>query len=206
MPGAQLVVARHGETLLDIALGNTGGENPAGHARHALLFMVGCEANHRHGVHQLIERGRLTLDTPVVSVWPEFGAHGKENVTVGQVLAHRAGFPITPPALKWYQFADMDAASKAVADAELSFAPGSAIQYHSLTFGWALGEIVRRVDGRTIEEFARAEIFAPLEMSNSYLKLPEADFSRAAPLFAADNYADGKQAIQAWNTRNSVWA
>lgn len=201
MPGAQLVVARSGETLLDIALGNTGGEKSVPVTSDTLYYSWSvAKPITAIAIHQLIERGKLTLDTPVVSVWPEFGAHGKDKVTVGQILAHRAGFPITPPALKWYQYADMGAASKAVADAELSFAPGTAIQYHALTFGWALGEIVRRVDGRPIEEFARAEIFAPLRMHNSYLKLPEAELPRAALLFAADDYADGKQAIRAWNT------
>src|SRR5262245_47717307 len=73
MPGAQLVVARHGETLLDVALGNTGGDKSTPVTPETLYYSWSvAKPITAIAVHQLIERGKLVLDTPVDSVWPEF--------------------------------------------------------------------------------------------------------------------------------------
>jgi CubicO group peptidase (beta-lactamase class C family) len=140
-PGMQVVVARHGQIVFDKSIGVARRELHTPVTPQTLFyswsvikpFTAMC-------VHLLIERGQLALDTPLVKVWPEFGKHGKDRVTVRHVLAHRAGFPITPPTLKVTQYADWDVVMRALEDAALSYEPNSAIQYHALTFGWALGE------------------------------------------------------------------
>ncbi|MEP7199206.1 MAG: serine hydrolase domain-containing protein [Chloroflexota bacterium] len=198
--GTQLVVARHGQVVLDLALG-TARREPATPVTHGTLFYSWSVVKPLTAlcVYHLIECGQLALDDPLVKVWPEFGAHGKDGVTVRHVLSHRAGFPITPPTLKWYQYAEWETVMRALEETELTFAPGSAAQYHALTFGWALGEVVRRVDGRAIDAFMRDEIFAPLQMRDSYLKLPEAELGRAVELVAPESFNDGYQATRAWN-------
>src|SRR5438105_980068 len=115
-PGVQLVVARHGQVVLDMALGQTlnDAQNDVNHRTLFYSWSV-VKPITAMAVHLLIERGQIGMDTPVAEVWPEFGQHDKQRVTVGQVLAHRAGFPLVPPTLKWYDYANWEVATQAIA-------------------------------------------------------------------------------------------
>ncbi|MBI5876625.1 MAG: beta-lactamase family protein [Chloroflexi bacterium] len=198
--GMQVVVARHGQVVVDAALGAARRNPPAPVTAETLFYSWSvAKPITAMAVHLLIERGTLSLDTPIAEVWPAFAQEGKEAATVGHALSHRAGVPLTPPSLAWHQYASWTASVDAIAASHLSFQPGSAVQYHSLTFGWVLGEIVRRVDGRPIETFAREEFFIPLGMLHSTLKLPESLLTQTAELAASADFPDGMQAIQAWN-------
>jgi CubicO group peptidase (beta-lactamase class C family) len=109
----------------------------------------------------LVDRGMLDYDAPVTKYWPEFGANGKEGITVGHVLSHQAGLA-NVGGLDNRFFEDWDAAIRALEDATPDWELGTAHGYHTLTFGHLVGEIVRRVDGRDIGTFIRDEINAPL--------------------------------------------
>ncbi|MDR0959688.1 MAG: beta-lactamase family protein [Propionibacteriaceae bacterium] len=124
-------------------------------------------------VHLLAARGRLDLDAPIAEVWPAYACHGKEAITPRHVLTHQAGVPLSTGHLT----ADMAAmpfnrlSTQLAERARPVSPPGAVTDYHVLSFGFILGEIVRRVDGRTIDQFVVEEFFAPLGLSNTALSL-----------------------------------
>jgi CubicO group peptidase (beta-lactamase class C family) len=125
----------------------------------------------------LHQRGLLDLDAPVGAYWPQFKAAGKERVTVRQALAHRAGVPALDTPLTPAQALDGVSGPRALAAQAPLFAPGAAHGYHAHTFSWLLGELVLRVSGRTIGEFAAEEIARPLGL-DLWLGLPAAEQHR----------------------------
>lgn len=115
----------------------------------------------------LADRGLLDVDAPVSAYWPEFAQNGKAAVTVRQVLTHSAGvlgFPDHERLLGWdgVGWDDYDAIAAAFAASEPCWAPGTLWGYHAMSFGWLIGEIVRRITGRTIGDFFATEVAGPL--------------------------------------------
>ncbi|MDT5109197.1 MAG: hypothetical protein QOE20_1087, partial [Mycobacterium sp.] len=113
-------------------------------------------------VHLLVDRGELDLDTPVAAYWPEFGQAGKETITVGMVMSHRSGVIGPRERIAPEQTLDWHAVCEKLAAAAPWWEPGSAQGYHMVSFGFILGEVVRRVTGRTIGQYLRTEIAEPL--------------------------------------------
>ncbi|MGE3076526.1 MAG: serine hydrolase domain-containing protein [Dehalococcoidia bacterium] len=113
--------------------------------------------------HRLVERGLLELNQPVATYWPEFAAAGKGAITVRMVLSHQAGLtrlsvPVAPEKrLDWATMTD------ALARSEPCWPPGTRCEYHGGTFGYLVGEMIRRTDGRSLEMFFREEIAEPLK-------------------------------------------
>ncbi len=131
--------------------------------------------------HRLVDEGRLDLDAPVARYWPEFAKAGKERLPVRQLLCHQAGLPVVrrrlaPEAL--YQWETMTAA---LAEQEPWWEPGTAHGYHALTFGWLVGELIRRVRGKAVGDVVRDEIARPLGAEFEIGFGPELD-ERVAPL------------------------
>jgi CubicO group peptidase (beta-lactamase class C family) len=112
-------------------------------------------------VHQLVDRGELDLRTPVAHYWPEFGQAGKEDITLAMVMSHRSGVIGPRTRMRWEDVADWDFVCAQLAAAEPYWEPGTAQGYHMTTFGFILGEVVRRVTGRTIGQYLRTEIAEP---------------------------------------------
>jgi CubicO group peptidase (beta-lactamase class C family) len=101
--------------------------------------------------HQLIDRGLVEVDEPVATYWPEFAQAGKERVTVRMVLSHQAGRPgptVPVPADKRFDWATMTGARARGAP---RWEPGSRSEYHGGTFGYLVGEVIRRIDGRSLD-------------------------------------------------------
>lgn len=113
-------------------------------------------------VHQLVERGELDLDAPVARYWPEFAQAGKQDITLAMVMCHRSGVIGPRERMDWKQVTDWDYVCERLAEAEPWWAPGTAQGYHMTTFGFILGEIFRRVTGRTVGDYLRTEIAEPL--------------------------------------------
>ncbi|OSC41632.1 serine hydrolase domain-containing protein [Mycobacterium decipiens] len=113
-------------------------------------------------VHRLADRGELDLYAPVADYWPEFGQAGKETITLAMVLSHRSGAIGPRQRLSWEQVADWDFVCDQLAAAEPWWEPGTAQGYHMTTFGFILGEVFRRVTGRTVGQYLRTEIAKPL--------------------------------------------
>lgn len=112
--------------------------------------------------HLLAQRGELDFDAPVVDYWPEFGTAGKAAVPVRWLLSHRSGLPVVderPPA---QELLDWDPIVKRLAEQAPLWEPGSAHGYHALTYGWLVGEVVRRISGKSVGTFFADEVAGPL--------------------------------------------
>ncbi|WP_102142389.1 serine hydrolase domain-containing protein [Mycobacterium hubeiense] len=113
-------------------------------------------------VHLLADRGELDLDAPIAAYWPEFAQAGKQDITLAMVMGHRSGVIGPRHRLHWADAADWDGVCRHIAAAEPWWEPGTAQGYHMVTFGFILGEVVRRVTGRTLGQYLRTEIAEPL--------------------------------------------
>lgn len=133
-------------------------------------------------IHLLAERGQLDYDAPVAHYWPEFGANGKAETTVRDALTHRTGVPQMPDWVRPENLGDWDKICASIAGHAPLWTPGTATGYHGYTFGWILGEILRRIDGRQIATFVREEICAPLGIEDIYLGIPDSVEGRVATL------------------------
>ncbi|MFF7638349.1 serine hydrolase domain-containing protein [Kitasatospora sp. NPDC008050] len=110
----------------------------------------------------LAQRGLLDLDAPVAEYWPEFRTAGKERIPVRWLLSHRAGLPALDTPLRVEDVLAWEPAVAAVAAQAPAWEPGSAHGYHPYTFGWLVGEVVRRASGRTVGRYFAEEIARPL--------------------------------------------
>ena len=129
----------------------------------------------------LADRAKLDYDQPMASYWPEFGAHGKDRVTVREVIAQRSGIPQTPVGYSPEWLSDWERMCRGIADLTPMFPPGERTAYASLTFGHMIGEIIRRVDGRSIGQFCQEELAGPLG-ADIYLGVPDDLIDRLAVL------------------------
>lgn len=139
--------------------------------------------------HLLASRGELDLDAPVVSYWPEFADGGKQAVPVRWLLSHRVGLPVIDAVLTRDEVLAVTPVVEALAAQKPVWEPGTAHGYHALTYGWLVGEVVRRVTGRTIGQFFSSEVAAPLELE-FWIGLPEALETRVSPLRSAPRPTD----------------
>ena len=133
--------------------------------------------------HILVERGLFGYDTPVADLWPEFGAHGKQAVTVRHVLSHSAGVPQIPLDTSLEDLCNWDKMCSAIAGEELWWEPGTKVGYHAYTFGYIVGEIVRRTTGKPISALLREAVAAPLGVGDEiYFGMPAPEHHRLARL------------------------
>jgi CubicO group peptidase (beta-lactamase class C family) len=133
-------------------------------------------------MHVLVEKHKLDYDMPIVKVWPEFGAHGKDKATLRHALSHQTGVPQTPVGYTPEWLADWDKMCRGIADLMPMFPIGQRTAYHSLNYGYINGEILRRVDGRKIGQFLQDEICKPLKINGLYLGVPDSEMHRVAVL------------------------
>jgi CubicO group peptidase (beta-lactamase class C family) len=140
--------------------------------------------------HLLAARGELSLTAPVVDYWPEFAKNGKDRVLVRHLLNHQAGLPAVRTPLAHGAFYDWDLMVDALAAEEPFWEPGTRHGYHGLTFGFLVGEVIRRVSGRSLGAFFAEEVAGPLGL-DFWLGLPEELEPRVAPTIAPDLTAPG---------------
>jgi CubicO group peptidase (beta-lactamase class C family) len=112
--------------------------------------------------HRLVDQGLLDLDAPVARYWPEFAQAGKERIPVRWLLSHRAGLPALRKPLPDDAFYDWNAMTTALAAEEPWWEPGAKHGYHAITYGWLVGEVIRRISGKTPGTYFRDEIVRPL--------------------------------------------
>jgi CubicO group peptidase (beta-lactamase class C family) len=131
--------------------------------------------------HILASRGKLDLDAPVVELWPEFGQHGKAHVTTRMMLDHSAGVPALRAKVKDDGPYDWAYMTGRLADEEPFWVPGTRNGYHGFTFGWTVGEMVRRASGKSLGTFFQEEVAKPLGL-DFWIGLPEEIEPRVAPI------------------------
>ena len=131
--------------------------------------------------HLLIDRGELDVDAPVSRYWPEFAQAGKDHIPVRWLLSHRAGLSAIREPLPTDALFDWDRMCVALARSEPWWEPGTASGYHAMTFGFLVGEVVRRITGQSVGTFFRSEVAEPLGVDFS-IGLPVAEHHRVADL------------------------
>ncbi|MEV7242211.1 serine hydrolase domain-containing protein [Streptomyces sp. NPDC093248] len=143
--------------------------------------------------HLLVDRGLLELDRPVAAYWPEFAAAGKEDVRVRDLLSHRAGLSGLREPHSVEQLYDWELTTARLAATEPWWEPGTRSGYHALTWGFLVGEVVRRVSGLRPGAFLEREVTGPLGLDFT-IGLPEKEAGRAAELVHARSRDDGERA------------
>jgi CubicO group peptidase (beta-lactamase class C family) len=140
----------------------------------------------------LAQRGELDLDAPVAEYWPEFKAAGKGEIPVRWLLCHKAGLPYVDTTLTLEEALAWDPMIRALEEQAPIWEPGTAHGYHATTFGWLVGEVVRRISGKSLGTFFHDEIAAPLGLE-FWIGLPDDQQHRVAPLiqWATINGGDG---------------
>jgi CubicO group peptidase (beta-lactamase class C family) len=190
--GVQVAVYRNGEQVVDAVAGvadpATGRPVTSDTPFYCFSVVKGAATTI---AHLLVERGLFTYDTPVVELWPEFGAHGKQSVTVRQVLNHTAGVPGIPLETTPEDLCDWDKMCAAIANAELWWEPGAKVGYHAYTFGYIVGELVRRATGKRISQVLREDVAGPLGVADElWFGMPRSEHHRLAVLEDAPSDAD----------------
>ena len=135
--------------------------------------------------HLLAQRGELDLDAPVARYWPEFAAGGKQDIPVRWLLSHRAGLPVFDKPLTIEEFLAWEPPVKALAAQSPVWEAGTAHGYHAGTCGWLVGEVIRRISGKSVGTFFADEVAGPLGL-DFWIGLPESEESRVVPIIAVD--------------------
>lgn len=183
--GAAVAVTVDGELVVDLWGGHADAERSRPWERDTIANtysttkgMTAICAN------RLVESGDLDLDAPVAEYWPEFAQAGKERVPVRWLLCHKAGLAALSEPLSREQRYDWDAMTRALAAQKPWWTPGEKHGYHALTFGYLVGEVVRRIDGRSLGTYFREELAEPLDLDFHIGFGPELD-ARVAQIIAA---------------------
>jgi CubicO group peptidase (beta-lactamase class C family) len=133
--------------------------------------------------HLLAQRGELDFDAPVAEYWPEFKANGKENVPVRWLLSHRSGLPVLDTPLTPEQYYAWDPVADALAAKKPEWEPGTRHGYHAVTYGNLVGEVVKRISGKSLGTFFHENVAEPLGL-DFWIGLPEAEESRVSRLIS----------------------
>ena len=132
-------------------------------------------------VARLVEAGLISYDDTVATYWPEFAANGKDHVTIAQMMSHQAGLPYIDAELGFDDAMAVTPMVEALAAQTPIWEPGSKHGYHAVTYGWLAGELVRRVDGRTLGTYFADEVAGPLGLE-FWIGLPESEEPRVSRL------------------------
>jgi len=187
-PAVQLCLRRHGQVVLDRAVGHAKGNGPSD-PRDAPKVAVTPDTPYcvfstskaitATVVHLLHERGALDIADRVADHIPEYARHGKGETTIAHVLAHRAGVPGLPrEMLDVERLDDREFLTRAICDAKPFTKPGTLLAYHAVSGGFILGEVVYRATGKPIDRVLSEEILAPLDFRWGNFGVDAADVER----------------------------
>lgn len=172
--GGQVYISRHGAVLADFAFGVSQPDIPVT-TEMLLPWMSGSKPLAAVAIAQLLERGLLQLDDPVVRFIPEFAQHGKQDITLRHILTHTCGFRgkgREVPGTAWNQVI----ANVCALPLEEGWVLGETAGYHVASSWFILGEVIRRIDGRSYSQYVRDEICQPLGMNDSWVGMPLARY------------------------------
>jgi CubicO group peptidase (beta-lactamase class C family) len=189
--GAQLNAMIDGNVVADLAIGQSR-PGIALRTDDLLPWMSAGKPITAVAILQLIERGQLAVDDRIEQFIPEFGQGGKSAITVRHVLTHTGGFRLVSNNWStelWERIIERIGLSKI----ETGWTPGEKAGYHVASGWFILGELIRRIDGRTFDRYARREILEPLAMRDSWIGMPSTQFNayggfdgRIAPIYSTE--------------------
>ncbi len=183
--GASVCVTLEGERMVDLWGGIAHPDSQAPWVEDTLsIVWSATKGATALCAHILASRGLLDLDAPVIRYWPEFGQAGKETIPVKMLLNHQSGLAALSEPLPAGAFYDWELMIKALEKQKPFWRPGSMHGYHGFTFGWLVGEVVRRVSGKSLGTFFREEVAEPLGL-DFWIGLPEELENRVAFMIPA---------------------
>lgn len=184
--GAAVCVYHHGRKVVDLwgGLADPATGRPWAPDTLQLVYSA-TKAATATCAHLLAQRGELDLDQPAARYWQEFAAEGKADIPVRWLLSHRAGLPVVDHPIPLAALLAWDPMTTALAAQRPVWEPGTAHGYHGRTFGWLVGEIIRRVSGRSVGAFFAEEIAAPAGL-DFFIGLPETERARVSRMIIDD--------------------
>ena len=202
--GGAVTIWHRGETVVDLWGGWSDVARNAAWQRDTLVNVFSVsKALCAIACMRLVDDGRLDLDAPVARYWPQFAAGGKQDVTVRQLLSHQAGLPAIRKPLPDGAALEWNTIVEALAEQEPWWAPGTAHGYHVNTYGFLAGELVRRIDGRSIGTLLREDVTGPLG-ADIHIGLPACEHHRVSDFLWPGNpvqpVLDSAEAVMRWNT------
>lgn len=181
--GAALTVYHKGQCVVDIWGGTRNRDGDPWQADTLAMSFSTTKGVASTLLHILADEGLLNYDDPVSKHWPEFGQKAKQEITIRQLLCHEAGlYHIREMIEDAEQMMDWEYMVGALENARPIHTPGATNGYHALTFGWLIGEIIRRVTGKSFAQVLQEKITAPLMLDGLYVGLPENQMARRAEL------------------------
>jgi CubicO group peptidase (beta-lactamase class C family) len=198
-PGAQIALARHGRLALFEAFGQASIE-PADAATTRTLWLLfsNTKVITAAGIWALVEDGAITFSDRIADHIPEFARHGKGEITLAQLLSHRAGFPshnVSPQG-----WTDHERMRAEICDFTLEWTPGSRLHYHSRSAFWVAAALIEAIAGGDYRDFLRRRVIEPLGLGGDlFVGLPDAEHARVATIYEPDA-AGAQRALDPENT------
>ena len=180
--GSSICVVVDGETTVDLYTGYKNQQRIDEWDRNTLsIAFSSTKAALALCAHLLIDREELNPKEKAIKYWPEYGKKGKEDTTVEMLLSHSAGLPAVRTEVEEGGFLDWEYMVKLLENEEPFWTPGEETGYHMMTTGWLIGEIIRRVSGKSLGEFFNDEIREPYNLEY-WIGLPESEHIRVAEI------------------------
>lgn len=184
--GASVAITLGGRSVVDLWGGLANAQTGEAWGRDTIGIVYSCtKAATALCLHMLVDQGKVSYETPVGEIWPEFASAGKEATTVGMMLSHTSPVPHVREAIRKGGLADWDYMTARVAAEAAHWEPGTRQGYHGLTYAWTVGQLVRLVAGVPMGQYFRENVAGPLGL-DFHIGLPESEEARVAPMIAAD--------------------
>ncbi|MBV1876565.1 MAG: beta-lactamase family protein [Pseudomonadales bacterium] len=181
--GANICINHQGETKVDLWGGyKSPGKDAPGWEQDTVSIIFSCtKAATALCAHLLIDQEKMDLHAPVTTYWPEFGVNGKQDATVEMMLNHSVGLPALREPVKQGGYCDWDYMVERLANEAPFWPPGTRNGYHMITYGWTVGELVRRVSGLSLGEYFQQNIAQPLGL-DFWIGMPDQEHHRVAKM------------------------
>jgi CubicO group peptidase (beta-lactamase class C family) len=181
--GLQVAVYHHGQPIVDAWAGVADPVSGAPVTPETLFTVYSVSKGiAATALHILAEQGKLAYDDPIAKHWPEFGQGGKEGVLVRHSLSHVAGVPQMPAGTSNDDVLDWPGMCDRIAALTPLWRPGETLCYHALTYGWIVGGVAERADGRSFARIVEEELARPLNLDGLFFGVPAADLGRLATM------------------------
>lgn len=174
--GAAVALTLDGKTVVDLWGGHADKARSKPWSRDTIVNVFSTTKGLTAiAAHRMVDQGLLDFDAPVAAYWPEFAQAGKDHIRVRQLLNHRAGLPAIRQPLPEAACFDWEVMTSALAAETPWWTPGALHGYHAITYGWLIGEVMRRVSGKSVGRYFHDEIAAPLGIDCHIGLSPEDD-------------------------------
>jgi CubicO group peptidase (beta-lactamase class C family) len=192
--GLQIAVYHRGELVIDAWAGTADPATGTPVTPDTLFTVYSVSKGITATVlHILAEQGKIGYDDPIAKHWPEFGRNSKDGVLVRHALSHLAGIPQMPPGTTNDDVIDWAGMCDRVAALTPLWGPGETLCYHALTYGWILGGVAERADGRRFTRIVEDELIRPLGLTALHFGVPSSALDRCATMSEAPELLDQPQ-------------